>query len=196
MCATTQYLFNCLHPATHCFRTNVCRGVGHRNCHISDRHKMLPYPCRDCAHKPQKMRRDFPLSGLPAGYQATGDEPANEIWVVPTRCFVDIGFRTLDPFRTRHVVSGLARPAAMSQGLGAVPRESLCETTQFAEDRSVDYEVRPCRYSHVDGTKENRELSPCCMRQRRYGAFQATRLEGYDDRIRGKIVDSFCQSNS
>ena len=195
MCRTTQYLFNCLHPATHCFRTGLCRIVGNRKCHISDHHKLLPHPCRECAHKPQRLRTELAMGNLPAGYLAMGDEPANEIWVVPTRCFVDIGFRTLDPFGTGDVVSELAKSGAMALGLGAVPRELPCDATQVAKTGNMEYDVLPCKYSHMEVVPQKRQLSPCCLRQRRYGAFQATRLEGYEDRIRGKIVDSFCQSS-
>jgi hypothetical protein len=37
-------------------------------------------------------------------------------------------------------------------------------------------------------------LGSCCLRETRAGDYQATRLEGREERSNGRIVDSFCES--
>lgn len=167
MCKTTQFIYSCNHVASHQFRSSVCGSQPY--CHIIDDEAILPYPCRACkrrAHKSPSPRcdvtsesgqesdaRDFEV-GSPWSDGFDLDLPQefqNKRWYIPSRCFVDIGFRNLDPFNT---------------------------------GRSVE-----------KGHKRAKPWpSPCCARARRDGVYQATRLEGIEFRIRGKIVDSKCGS--
>lgn len=97
--------------------------------------------------------RDYEVaSPWTAGFDlALPERLQNKKWYIPSRCFIDIGFKNLDPFDTgRNVESG-----------------------------------------HKKGKSR---LSECCARARRDGVYQATRLEGIEFRVRGKIVDSKCGS--
>jgi hypothetical protein len=41
---------------------------------------------------------------------------------------------------------------------------------------------------------QNWQLNSCCLRKTREGAYQATRLEDWEERINGRIMDGFCES--
>jgi hypothetical protein len=177
MCATSQYLYLCSHPASYRFRTSVCRNPASSSCRIHDENSVLPYACPKCSAKSctqnskktsERIRQTTDINIM----------VAKKVWCIPSRCFIDNGFQNLDPFGT-----GIKAESADQTGLQS-PLSPVSKVPLF-----------------MDGTKASniaigqpRQLSPCCLKSRRMGAYQATRLEGLEDRQRGRIVDSFCGS--
>ena len=184
MCSTTQYLYSCSHPATHRFRNSRCPTPNSRSCRIRDGNLYLPQMCRYCLAR----GRSKPLFNLlPPPYKTApdGQEVYNEEWHVPSRCFVDIGFRTLDPFGTGQDAG------SPEQTLRVSPQKLNFDTlTELVAMGEIDC----CGQLKAWPRKLRREPSPCCLKERRLGAFEATRLEGYQDRLEGRIIDSACVS--
>ena len=185
MCSTTQYLYSCSHPATHRFRNSRCPTPNSRSCRIRDGNVYLPQMCRYCVAR----GRTQPLFNLimPTTKGAPGTQDLyNETWHVPSRCFVDIGFRTLDPFGTGEDAH------STEQSRLTTPQNLNFEA--LTELAAMD-EIDSCGQLKAWPRKLRREPSPCCLKERRLGAFEATRLEGYQDRLEGRIIDSACFSN-
>lgn len=177
MCTTSQYVYICSHPASYRFRTNICRNPVSSSCRIRDENAVLPYTCCKCVAKTRTR------NGRRAGEEIRQRTDvsimvAKKTWYIPSRCFVDIGFQNLDPFGKGHE----AESAYQADPRAALPIESKISTIL---DATTQTNV---------ATSQSRQPSPCCCRSKRMGAYQATRLEGVEDRQWGRIVDSFCGS--
>ena len=185
MCTTTQYLYSCSHQATHRFRNRKCEFPNSRICRVRDDDAYLPYMCRHCIAK----GRTRPL------FNFFGPMPTNEknlyhdTWHIPSRCFVDVGFRNLDPFKTGKL-DELETPKSSPSPARSAARMTFETLTQRAAMDEIDC----CGQLKAWPRKLKREPSPCCLNQRRNGAFETTRLEGCEYRIEGRIIDSGCQS--
>lgn len=174
MCTTSQYVYACLHTASYRFRTSICRNPAKASCRIRDENCFLPYSCPKCAGK-LRLR-----NGKLARERITGQTDPNTMiakmtWHVPSRCFIDTGFRNLNPFGTEVEKSSEHRAGPGSS------LSHICKVPPTVNERSAD-------------GGQPRQSSPCCTESTRTGAYQATRLEGVRDRRRGRIVDSFCGS--
>ncbi len=180
MCITTQYLFNCSHEATHRFRSDMCSTARTRDCRIQDTNNWINFPCRKCAKSQQHLwqrwwtgsRRDSP------NY--------DDFWHIPSRCFVDVGFRTLDPFATGNrsePLSPLSPAPPPTESMSARKTQSIWASLQSSNRCSRLLEKMRLKHS-----------SPCCETQTQQGAFPAVRLEGPSDRLQGRIVDDHCES--
>ena len=95
MCTTKQYVFACGHVATKQFFTDICPRRG-GDCQPQHHHCHLTNDCHAC-EKLSLMRSG--QSKRKNARKRTHDEFADndDIWVIPSRCFVDVGFN-LDPF--------------------------------------------------------------------------------------------------
>lgn len=175
MCITRRYLFICRHPASHRFRNALCDSAGTRGCNIMDYNYLLQNPCKKCAR-----------SGVHGRVLANGlveDEHAFEIdWHVPTRCFIDVGFRSLNPFE-----------------------EDRNKVAEKEEELASENEEPPRSQMSQDQEQHNmcmrilrrltrRRASPCCLREAQRGAYESCRLESRPNRINGFIKDDHCES--
>ena len=177
MCTTSQYLYVCSHPASYRFRTSICLNPASSSCRIRDDNSVLPYTCSKCA--PERRVRNAKQGGKPI-MQTTDMNimVARKTWYIPSRCFIDTGFQNLNPFG-----SGIE----VDSHENARPRSPLSPISRLPLNKNG-------RGAGFSATKQPRHPSPCCLKSRRTGAYQATRLEGLEDRQRGRIVDSFCGS--
>lgn len=192
MCTTNQVLFVCSHQATHRFRTGVCRLANRGRCKIYDATEILSFPCMDCAAIFNDTRRKCG-DGRDRPFQEQGPLPntlLNATWHVPSRCFVDAGFQTLNPFGVPEARENAA------QSLVRPHRPEFSPSGMHVELVSNPSPVLTDTYGRrrVSKGNQNRQLNSCCMRETREGAYQATRLEGREERINGRIMDSFCES--
>lgn len=172
MCATSQYLYFCSHPASYRFRTGICRNPASSSCRIRDENCVLHFPCHRCSTKTRSAGERIKRS------TDTNIMVAKNTWYIPSRCFIDTGFQNLDPFGTGIPVESADQAGSQS------PLSPISRVPLFMKAKSTN----------VIGCGEPRQPSPCCLKSRRMGAYQATRLEGPEDRHRGRIVDSFCGS--
>ena len=90
MCKTVLYVWMCGHPATKRFRNSICDSAGVQECHVEDVTTVIGYPCSRCI----KQRARMTWVGSGAENPALDDD-----WYVPSRCFIDVGFRSLNPFQ-------------------------------------------------------------------------------------------------
>ena len=180
MCITKQYLFNCGHEATHRFHSDMCPTARTRSCCIRDVNEWLSFPCRKCARNGHGGWKRYC-----AGLQQDSDT-YNDVWHVPSRCFVDVGFKTLDPFAREprsEPVSPMSPAPAPTEATPARKRQSMWAS--FPSSNRCSWLLEKMRLKHS---------SPCCESSAQKGAFQAVRLEGCNDRIEGRIVDNHCES--
>lgn len=112
-------------------------------------------------------------------------------WHMPSRCFVDAGFRTLDPFGSGVSQEDLAEPLLRSHRAEISPLGGHMQTV--ANSETVQIQQRGT-WKFAEGNDIG-PLSLCCQRETRNGAYHATRVEGLDERVNGRIVDSFCRSS-
>ena len=177
MCTTSQYLYNCSHPASYRFRTSICRDPASSTCRIRDENSFLPYTCPKCAAKTRTRK------GKQADERSRYSTDikimvAKKTWHIPSRCFVDAGFQNLDPFGMG-IETETANRARPQSPLTPTPGGPLTMDETGISDRAHEHP---------------RHLSPCCLKSSKMGAYQATRLEGVEDRQRGRIMDSLCGS--
>jgi hypothetical protein len=193
MCTTNQVIYVCSHPATHRFRTGVCRNATHRRCTIHDETEVLSYPCMDCAALLSKKRRRSG-DGRDRPWEMQGP-PSKRLlsatWHVPSRCFVDVGFQTLDPFGV-----GLHKEAPAE----TLVRSQTAEISPFGTHMELvpsrnPVQVEQCGRWKLARSNEKWPLSHCCQMETRDGAYESTRLEGPAERLNGRIADSFCESS-
>ena len=177
MCTTSQYLYNCLHPASYRFRTCVCRNPASSSCRVRDENSFLLYTCPKCASK-SRTRNGKQASGRNKQDIDINIMVAKKTWHVPSRCFIDTGFRNLDPFRTQTKIE-----AANNAGLQS-PQSTISKAPLIMDGSNTN----------ARNAEQLRQPSPCCLKSGRLGAYQATRLEGIEDRQRGRIMDSLCGS--
>jgi len=172
MCTTRQYLFLCSHPATHRFRNAVCDAPSVWGCRIHDFNVYLRLPCTKCADR-----------GMPAMY-GQHDFAFDDQWHIPSRCFIDVGFQTLNPFDE----SGRRRASwTMSSEDPSTP--PLTPLSPVPPKHHQD------RYKRLISLLTNsKKPSPCCARETRRGAVLATRSEDEDDRPGGRIIENRCES--
>lgn len=177
MCTTSQYLYNCSHPASYRFRTSMCHNPASSSCHIRDENSVFPYTCTKCAAK-IRTRKGKQAAERSRYSTDVNIMVAKKTWYIPSRCFVDAGFQNLDPFGTgiEREISGHAGP--QSSLISIAGRASVMDETA----------------TNYKSARPSRQLSPCCLRSSTMGAYQATRLEGLEDRQRGRIMDSLCGS--
>jgi hypothetical protein len=192
MCTTSQILFVCSHQATHRFRTGVCRQANRGKCKIYDATEILSFPCMDCAAIVNNKRCKCG-DGRGGPFLHQGPLPSRLLhttWHVPSRCFVDVGFQTLDPFSVRDDQENSAGTVGRSQRAELLPVRMHVE---LVANRSPVLTYKRGRW-RVSTGNQNWQLNSCCLRKTREGAYQATRLEGREERINGRIMDSFCES--
>lgn len=181
MCTTVQYFFSCGHPSTHRFRTETCAALNSRACRVNDTDSWLGFPCRRCT-----------LVRLAHGIKIRTPPEAdtleyNDIWHIPSRCFVDVGFRTLDPFRDdeSQPVSPLSPAPTI---LSPTTLRTSSRWSQFGkDDRSTCAKL-------IARVMRFKKISPCCEDRARRGAVPAVRLEGRENRIEGRLMDDHCVS--
>ena len=193
MCTTNQVVFKCSHRATHRYRTNVCQTANRRECWIWDQTSVFPFPCRDCVVPDRQKRRRCGGGGCNESSQQEGrlpDRLLDEMWHVPSRCFVDVGFKTLDPFGVGNDRKNVDGTAVQSQRAELSPFGTHVELVASGSPVQTD---QIGSWKCARGIEEWR-LSSCCLQETRNGAYQATRLEDRGDRPRGIIADSFCGS--
>lgn len=193
MCTTSQVLYVCSHQATHRFRTGVCRNANSARCNIHDETEVLSIPCRNCAALTGNRRRRRGDGHHDSSQQqcALPKRLLHATWHVPSRCFVNIGFQTLDPFGVGVYQGDPAETAGRSQRAEISP---FATHMQLVASRSPVQTDRSRRRKFVEGP-ENWRPSWCCRRETRGGAYEATRLEGPEQRIEGRIMDSLCESS-
>ncbi len=177
MCTTSQYLYNCSHPASYRFRTSMCHHPATSSCRIRDENSFLPYTCVKCAAK-NRTRKGTQADERSRYSTDINIMVAKKTWYIPSRCFVDTGFQNLDPFGTGIEAENGGQTGPQSP-LASIPGGPL-----IVHETSTNY--------RSSGFPRN--LSPCCFKSSTMGAYQATRLEGLDDRHRGRIMDNFCGS--
>jgi hypothetical protein len=191
MCTTNQVFFVCSHQATHRFRTSVCRQTNRGRCKIYEANEVLSFPCIDCAAIFNDKRRKCG-DGRDRPFQEQGPLPSrflNTTWHVPSRCFVDAGFQTLDPFGVLEDRENAAQTLVQLHTGEFSPSGTRMEPVA---NRSSVLSDKRGRW-RVSKGNQNWQLSSCCLRETRAGAYQATRLEGREERSDGRIVDSFCE---
>ena len=178
MCTTVRYYFGCNHPATHRYRSDTCAASHTRACRVKDTDRCLRFPCRRCL-----LRQGIQVQ-IPAEHEVP--EP-NDIWQIPTRCFVDVGFRTLDPFGDdkSQPVSPLSPASTILSPLTG--RSPSIHRRFPKDDRSKCAKL----FAKVMRFKK---VSPCCEERARRGAYPAVRLEELEDRIEGWVIDDHCES--
>lgn len=167
MCTTTQFVYSCAHPASHQFRSSICGQQPH--CKITDTDAILPHACRAC--KRRALRRwNSRLHDMVRSRQESD-----------VRDF-EIGSPWSDGF-------DLELPKDLQNKRWYIPSRCFIDIgfsnlDPFDTGRGVE-----------EGHQKSKPwASTCCDRARRDGVYQATRLEGPEYRIRGKIVDSKCGS--
>ena len=119
------------------------------------------------------------------------DRVLDEVWHVPSRCFVDVGFCNLDPFGVGENLENAAEAAVRPQRAEISPAGTHVELVASKSPVQTD-RLESWKWARGD---DKWRLSPCCLQQTRNGAYQATRLEDREERIRGRIMDSFCESS-
>ncbi|KAF7505650.1 hypothetical protein GJ744_000585 [Endocarpon pusillum] len=178
MCTTSQYLYNCSHPASYRFRTSTCRDPASSTCRIRDENSFLPYTCTKCAANTRTRKGKLETDERNRYSTDVKIMVAKKTWHIPSRCFVDAGFQNLDPFGVG-IETETPNRARLQSPLTSIPGGALTMDETGISDRVLGHP---------------RDLSPCCLKSSGRGAYQATRLEGVEDRERGRIVDSFCDS--
>jgi hypothetical protein len=185
MCTTTQYFFCCGHPATHRFRTELCPQSKGRTCRIRDTNRFIEGECRKCQLYRQTRRR------IPRG---RNQDAFDDIWYIPTRCFVDVGFQSLNPFLVD------IEPDPISPLTTVPPTFPLPSPAPKTESLSGMLRSPGSEKSPVERLfprfRRHKKSSSCCEDMTLENAFQAVRLEDYDARIEGRIMDNHCQSNA
>ncbi|KAJ4505911.1 hypothetical protein HRR83_008426 [Exophiala dermatitidis] len=182
MCTTRRYFFLCCHPATHRFRNTVCADPDVRGCVVHDYNVYLRQPCKKCANQ-----------GWPATCTAGAEQPFafDDTWYIPSRCFVDVGFRTLNPFASNDgvdVASTLPLPIEPATEQGTTPSEQGMTPPEPPSRRS-----RRLREMMIQRLAMRR-LADCCAKETRAGAYEAVRIESRDHRNHGTLPGNRCDS--
>jgi hypothetical protein len=173
-------MFSCGHPAAHHFRNEACSLSTTRLCHIKDTDSWLRFPCRRCI-----IVRQANGIKVKTAEDAVHDE-YNDVWHIPSRCFVDVGFRTLDPFREDKLEP--VSPCSPAPTILSPTSRSTSAWSHFTkDDRSKCAKL-------LSRVMKFRKVSPCCEERQRRGAYPAVRLEGRENRIEGRVMDDHCQS--
>jgi hypothetical protein len=192
MCSTIQYLFSCGHPATHRFRNQQCPQSTGRVCRIRDTNKLLVGECRKCLIEREQRQREVNRSG-------TKDlaPRCEDTWYVPTRCFIDVGFRSLDPFNAEPAsepASPLSPLVPLTPLTPLTPPLIPAAKTESAWDGLPTGKPDRSPIERLFPRLCKKRRSPCCKDKTLADAFQAVRLEDFDARIEGRIMDNHCES--
>ena len=178
MCTTVRYYFSCDHPATHRYRNHTCDVSHSRACRLKDTNRRLKFQCRRCLLR----------QGIKVQIPAEREVPQpDDVWHIPARCFVDVGFRTLDPFgedRSQPVSPLSPAPSIRS------PRTQKRPTTW---PRSPKDDQGKCA-KLLAKVMRFQKVSPCCEERARRGAIPAVRLEELENRVEGRLLDDHCES--
>lgn len=176
MCTTRRYLFLCSHPATHRFRNETCESPSVRSCQIRDYNVYLRHPCQKCRSR-----------GMASMYTGEQEPEYSDIWHIPSRCFVDVGFQKLDPFKKDDDADPAgSSPSPLRQSIDQDPLEPPLSPTKIKGS-----DINICRRFLRRLTM--RKPSPCCAHETQSGAYEATRVEGRDNRIDG-VIPARCES--
>ena len=176
MCTTRRYHFLCSHPATHRFRNEVCESPSVRGCLVKDFTVYLRHPCQKCRNR-----------GMASMHTGEQEPEYGDVWHIPSRCFVDVGFRKLDPFREEE-------NSEPESSTAFTPRESIDQdplTPPLTPTKTRDAELNLCW--RLLRRLTMRKPSPCCVSERSRGALEATRIEGRDYRVDG-VIPARCES--
>lgn len=105
MCTSTRVWYGCGHEATKPFRAAVCLLPCTPACEVRFRILRLPWHCPRCLWGVHENTPGMNRSTiLPMDYQeGSGPAFSETFWHIPTRCFIDPGFVTLDPFAADRV---------------------------------------------------------------------------------------------
>ena len=108
-------------------------------------------------------------------------------WQIPSRCFVDIGFRTLNPFNEEKTSEARSPISPVKTPTPDYPvLISLLSPVASSNDRNL------CKRLFRRPT--TKRPNPCCARGPQFGAYEAVRIEGLDNRIGGAIRDNRSES--
>lgn len=174
MCTTRRYLFLCSHPATHRFRNTLCESPSVRGCKVHDFNVYLRCPCKKCANR-----------GMPSVHMPTPEIAFNDTWHIPSRCFVDVGYRTLNPF---HEDKSSEPCTPISPIEPPIPQQVLTPpVTPVKDDKNVYKRL-------IRRLTLRKKAGPCCAKEAQAGAFLAVRLEGREQRMYGRIQEDRCES--
>ena len=172
MCVTTQYFYCCWHPATRGFRNGVCPARKSQTCHVRHEHKMLTTMCRWCDSH-DRSRPPFHLFAP----DRSSDDVFNDTWYVPSRGFVDIGFRTLDPFKVQ------ARLPNFVRNIRETPDRTAAEEAEGV-DGSASQSRRINQLWQIEVEIQETRPSTPSIQARRRGPLEADRLDDCDARTR------------
>jgi len=175
MCTTRRYLFLCSHPATHRFRNEICDLPGVRGCRVRDYNVRLRHPCSKCRNR-----------GMASVYTGEQEPEYDDTWHIPSRCFVNVGFQKLDPFRVDSIEPSTATATS--------PRPSIDEdplALPLTPTRTKNAKQNICR--RLLRRFSPRKTSPCCVGEAQNGAIEATRIEGREYRVNG-VIPARCES--
>ncbi|KAI1614631.1 hypothetical protein EDD37DRAFT_110381 [Exophiala viscosa] len=197
MCKTVQYVWLCSHAATKRFRNSICDSAGVRECHIQDATTVVGHPCEECI----KRRASMTWVGNGSEYPALDDD-----WYVPSRCFIDVGFRTLDPFQEDKSRTSTPRTSGAPHDDDQIPPEmaippqsaTLTSPTKNKSlwRRLVD-RVTSCVERFTTRRRSGPLSSPCCVETAKSRKFVFGRLEDPGNRSSGhygRILEDHCQS--
>jgi hypothetical protein len=98
MCTTKKYLYVCECPASSEFRNDLCETPGLGRCRLVENFVFLREPCHHCIETRDELL-EVPVNGADSSDDSCDDVDDEDVWQMPTRCFIDCGFKTLDPFK-------------------------------------------------------------------------------------------------
>jgi len=191
MCKTILYAFPCGCPATKRFRNSICDFVDVRGCHIEDSTVHIGYPCDRCFR-----------SGATSNLFGGVENPAlDDFWYVPSRCFIDVGFRTLNPFQEDRSKSSASRMSSPPHDDELIPPEMPIPESPATPREKKRLWRRLVNWFTTLTTrnKPHPELSPCCIETARSKSSTpfVGRLEDPESRSSGhygRIKEDLCQS--
>jgi hypothetical protein len=180
MCTTVQFFFSCGHQATHRFRNATCPTEYSKTCRVRDKNQWLKFMCRRCILRCQQQ-------GVKVYVPTDADHKQYEdIWHIPSRCFVDVGFRNLDPFQDTS--SPPVSPTSPATTLASPRSEKPPPTMRiFRDDRGK------CARLMAKVMRFNK-VNQCCEDRGRKGAFPAVRVEGIENRHEGRMMEDRCSA--
>lgn len=249
MCRVKQFVFLCNCPATERFRYKLCRSPNSKSCVIKDDDCKLNFRCRTCiideilteSIQVRQHKREGNTIHLSSATTLEdvkrywwlvdarfnegerkfweGDPSLDFEWHVPSRCFMDPGFRSLDPFeddRRKQLLEGASSikvPRKEERDLAPEERDdnSTAEQHQHStEERCPPISIKfnsnaSSTEEQHHSTKEHTPLisiklncnwvakpGPCCIQRTRRGAIWVERPEDVEARVDGKIVGDTC----
>lgn len=186
MCTTSQFFFVCNHAATDQFRDGVCTRPDVPDCYREPPNIiMLPNLCVGCKHKFDSLprsRQDDILQGELGkrfDWAYANEQPMNQIWQIPSRCFIDPGFQRHDPFAADRIKQEIEafenRKCPLGVPLRGIRQQFNRTTPPYVPGKSTSYIYRW-------------PPAPCC---------EGTMIrcwQGLKKLASGKHIDNRCQS--